>query len=176
MNLHLLPWPQHELQGMGGREVQCRITLAYFIEPNPGDRGWNRRHRYASHGLRFAMKRGTETIGQFRARINKAVQSEDEVGLLAEQDAGVDEWFLGNVRDVGSIHSDIWRGTATELANRDAIAVVPLGGWWKEKRELARWNQKVRYALIVTIRATTSEVDIYTPIQLAIEARIPVQV
>jgi hypothetical protein len=176
MNLHRLPWPQHELRVMGELEVQCRVTLSYFIEPNPGDRGWNRRHRYASHGLRFAMKRGTETINQFRARINRAVELADEIGTFGEEGAAGDQWFLGSVRDVGSIHSDIWRGTATELADREAIAVVPVGGWWKEKRDLGRWARPVRYALVLTIRATDSDIDIYTPIQVAIAARIPVQV
>ena len=86
------------------------------------------------------MKRSTETIDQFRTRINRAVQLEDEIGTFEADGAGGDRWFLGSVRDVGSIHSDIWSGTATELADREAIAVVPVGGWWKEKRDLERWH------------------------------------
>jgi len=175
MNLHRLPWPQEQLREIGAIEVQCRITLSYFVEPNPGDRGWNRRHRYASHGLRFAMKRSTETRNQFRARINRAVELQDEIGSPDEPDTGGDHWFLGKIRDVGSLHSDIWRGSAAELADRDAIAVVPVGGWWKEKRDLERWEQSSNYALILTIRATESEIDIYTPIRVAIEAAIAIE-
>ena len=37
-----------------------RVTLSYFIEPNPSQRG-NSRYRYQSHGLRFDVKRPTET-------------------------------------------------------------------------------------------------------------------
>lgn len=56
MKLHLLPWPREELARLGGQQVELRVTLSYFIEPNPSERGWTRRNRYASHGLRFAMK------------------------------------------------------------------------------------------------------------------------
>jgi hypothetical protein len=48
MHLHALPWPRAELEALGETEVELRITLSYFVEPNPGDRGWTRRHRYAS--------------------------------------------------------------------------------------------------------------------------------
>jgi hypothetical protein len=55
MHLHTLPWPTQALQELGSVEVELRVTLSYFIEPNPARRGWRRRHRYASHGLRFAV-------------------------------------------------------------------------------------------------------------------------
>lgn len=61
MNLHNLPWPQDELQALSETDIELRITLSYFVEPNPGERGWQRRHRYQSHSLRFALngpKRG----------------------------------------------------------------------------------------------------------------------
>jgi hypothetical protein len=165
MHLHSLPWPRAELEALGATEVELRITLSYFVEPNPGDRGWNRRHRYASHGLRFAVKRSLETLSGFQARINGAIEREEQ-GLPA--DVGGDDWMLGSIRDLGSIHSDHWRGTGAELAARDAIAIYPVGGWWKEKPALARYDNTVRYALIVSIRATTGAIDIYTPIQAAV--------
>ncbi len=86
------------------------------------------------------------------------------------QRAGGDDWVLGPIRDRGSIHSDIWRGSAAALAERDAIGVFPLGGWWKEKPALQRWERAARYALLVSIRAPGSEVDIYSGIfnQLAV--------
>jgi hypothetical protein len=167
MQLHTLPWPRAELEALGELEVNLRVTLSYFVEPNPGERGWTRRHRYASHGLRFAVKRGLETLNDFRYRINQAVQAEEQGG--APIDAGPDNWFLGSLRTVGSIHSDIWTGTAAELSRRD-----PVGGWWKEKPTLARFDRRARYALIVSIRAIAADVDIYTPIETAIP--IPVAV
>jgi hypothetical protein len=172
MHLHSLPWPREELEGLGAADVSFRITLSYFVEPNPGERGWSRRHRYASHGLRFAMKRSFESIDEFRARINSAVQLEDEGGT---PDTGGDDWFLGIIRNTGSIHSDYWFRSAAELARRDAIAIYPVGGWWKEKPNLARYDRRVRYSLILSIRATSGDIDIYTPIQTAIATTIPIE-
>ena len=85
MNLHQLPWPRAELLALGEAPVELRLTLSYFIEPNPGERGWTRRHRYASYGLRFAMKTSTEQLPEFRARINRAVQPEDAGMTAAER-------------------------------------------------------------------------------------------
>ncbi len=38
MNLHNFPWPRTELESRGETEVELRVTLSYFIEPNPGER------------------------------------------------------------------------------------------------------------------------------------------
>jgi hypothetical protein len=171
MNLHRLPWPRAELQSLGRQDVELRITLSYFIEPNPGERGWTRRHRYASHGLRFALKRSLETLDQFRQRINRAVEAEESGQVFA---AGGEDWVLGpTVRDRGSLHSDIWRGSAAALADRDAVGVFPISGWWKENPGLQRWERSARYALIVSIRAPGAEVDLYTAIENRIGVEIP---
>ena len=172
MNLHLLPWPQAELAALGTLDVELRITLTYFIEPNPGERGWTRRHRYASHNLRFAIKRSLETLPEFRQRINRAAQEEEEAGTPAGA-AGGDNWVLGPIRDRGSIHSDIWRGSAAALAERDAIGVFPISGWWKEKPALQRWERAARYALIVSIKAPNTDVDLYTAIANKIAVSVP---
>jgi hypothetical protein len=82
---------------------------------------------------------------------------------------------LGPIRDRGSIHSDIWRGTAVALAQRDAIGVFPVGGWWKEKTALQRWDRSTRYSVIVSIRAAGTEVDIYTPIANQIAVAVPIR-
>jgi hypothetical protein len=171
MNLHHLPWPRAELLSLGRQDVELRITLSYFIEPNPGERGWTRRHRYASHGLRFVVKRSLETLDQFRQRINRAAEAE-EAGEGSV--AGGDDWVLGpSVRDLGAVHSDIWRGSAAALAERDAIGVFPISGWWKEKPALQRWDRAVRYALIVSIRAPDVEIDLYTAIENQIAVEVP---
>jgi hypothetical protein len=171
MNLHRLPWPRAELAALGNLDVELRITLSYFIEPNPGERGWTRRHRYASHNLRFAVKRSLETHDEFRQRINKAAQ--DEESGQPPGGAGVDDWVLGPIRDRGSIHSDIWRGSAAALADRDAIGVFPISGWWKEKPALQRWERAARYALLVSIRAPEAEIDIYNSIATQLAVPIP---
>ncbi len=171
MNLHSLPWPREELLALGSQEVELRITLAYFVEPNPGERGWTRRHRYASHGLRFALKRTLETLTDFRSRINKAAKAE-EVGRSLN--SGADRWVLGpNVRDRGSIHSDIWRGSAAALADRDAVGIFPVTGWWKENPSHKRFDRNARYALIISIRAPEAEIDIYSAIEQKIGIEVP---
>ncbi|WP_188237672.1 S8 family peptidase [Sphingopyxis sp. LK2115] len=171
MNLHRLPWPRHELLALGDQDVELRVTLSYFVEPNPGERGWTRRHRYASHSLRFAVKRSLESIQQFRQRINKAAEAE-EAGQVGGA-AGGDDWVLGPIRDRGSIHSDIWRGSAAALADRDAIGVFPVSGWWKEKPGLQRWDRSARYSLLVSVRAPGANIDIYTPIANQLAVPIP---
>jgi hypothetical protein len=174
MNLHVLPWPREELERIGTTEVQSRVTLSYFVEPNPGERGWQGRYRYPSHSLRFALKRSHESAEQFRARINKAVVLEEE-DRIALPDAGDDNWFLGRIRDVGSLHSDIWIGPAAELIRRNALAVYPIGGWWKEKPQLARYNTDVRYALCISLRAQSAE-DIYTPLTISLGVPVATEI
>ena len=44
MHLHPLPWPCDVLQELGDTLVELRVTLSYFIEPNPGERRQDRRH------------------------------------------------------------------------------------------------------------------------------------
>ncbi len=162
MKLHSLPWPHEELERLGEANVELKVTLSYFIEPNPGERGWGQRHRYASYSLRFEVKRSLESHDDFRKRINKAAREEEENTTTRTES---DNWFLGSkLRNRGSIHSDIWYGTAVELAQRSAIAVYPVGGWWKDKKYLERWQQSAGYSLIVSIRVPEVEVDIYTPV------------
>jgi hypothetical protein len=171
MHLHRLPWPREELLALGDQDVELRVTLSYFVEPNPGERGWTRRHRYASHGLRFSVKRSLETLTQFRQRINRAAEAEEQGGVGAA--AGGDDWVLGTIRDRGSIHSDIWRGSAAALAERDSIGVFPVSGWWKEKPSMQRWDRSARYALLISIRAPEAEIDLYTLIANRLAVEIP---
>jgi hypothetical protein len=171
MNLRNLPWPHDEPRALGEADVQLRITLSYFVEPNPGERGWQRRHRYQSHNLRFALKRSGEELVDFRARINQAVTREEDALPVAE--GGEDNWDLGPIRNKGAIHSDIWRGSAAELARRDYLAIYPVRGWWKEKPDLQRFDRYVRYSLCLSIRALAAQ-DIYTPLANTIET--PVQI
>jgi len=76
-------------------------------------------------------------------------------------------------RDRGSIHSGIWRGSAAALADRDAIGVFPVSGWWKEKPGLQRWDRSARYSLLVSVRAPGADIDIYTPIANQLTVSIP---
>lgn len=85
MHLHNFPWPKDALVSLGKTPVEIRVTLSYFIEPSPGiiERGAGGRYKYESHGLRFEVKRPTEKIDDFRARINRQVRDEEEGCYLA---------------------------------------------------------------------------------------------
>jgi hypothetical protein len=101
MKLHRLPWPREQLVALGATPVDLRATLSYFVEPNPGERGWTRRHRYASHGLRFRVKWATETLNEFRARINQAAATKRRVSLLgSEQRNGCSARFATGARSI----------------------------------------------------------------------------
>lgn len=162
MNLHRLPWPLAELEALGETQVEMRVTLSYFIEPNPSARGVTSRYRYESHGLRFDVKRPLESEDDFRARINVAARDDEEYANRNDNDPN---WVIGKKnRHKGSLHSDIWKGSAAELASRGAIAVYPALGWWKTRPILERYDQRVRYSLVISINAPDVDVDLYTPI------------
>jgi len=172
MHLHAIPWPTEVLHELGETKVRMRVTLSYFVEPNPARRGWKYRHRYASHGLRFDVKTPTESVAHFRARINAAARDE-ETGQLSGGDAA--DWFLGpQLRGRGSLHSDCWQGTASDLAERGYIGVYPIIGWWRERPQLNRWDRQARYSLIVTIETPEVEMDVYTPVMTQVETMVRV--
>ena len=171
MHLHGLPWPHEVLESLGETEVEMRVTLSYFIEPNPSQRGRSR-YRYESHGLRFDVKRSLESTEDFRSRVNAAARDEEE-RTRRDDDP---RWLIGKqTRHRGSLHGDIWRGNAAELASRGSIAVYPALGWWKTRPVLERYNQAARYALIISIRAPESNVDLYTAVANQISAPIVVE-
>ena len=163
IHLHDLPWPRDVLEDLGETPVEMRVTLSYFIEPNPSRRGHRSRYRYESHGLRFDVKRPLESVVEFRKRVNLAARDEDE-GSPRRSD-GDSAWLIGaRGRHRGSLHGDIWQGTAADLASRGVIAVYPTAGWWKTRQALERYDKAVRYALVVSIRAPEVDVDLYTEV------------
>ena len=173
MHLHDLPWPRDVLEDLGKTPVEMRVTLSYFIEPNPSRRGDRSRYRYESHGLRFDVKRPTESIEEFRKRINLAARNEAEGIRYSSSDSS---WLIGpQGRHRGSLHSDIWKGTAAELASRGNIAVYPSLGWWKTRHSLERYDQVARYALVVSIKAPEVDVDLYTEVENLIVTPVKVE-
>lgn len=175
MHLHQLPWPADELTALGEVEVEMRVTLSYFIEPNPSARGYNSRYSYQSHGLRFDVRRASETTDEFRFRINKRARQENQQTTVSSSTDN--DWVVGSTnRNHGSIHCDIWRGTAADLAERGAVAVFPTAGWWKHRKALGKATSKCRYALVISIETPSSEVDIYTSVANKIEQPVNVRV
>ena len=112
----------------------------------------------------------------FLKRVNAEIRGEDKKDK-GEGSTGSSRWFLGkDNRDVGSIHSDIWTGPAVDLADCNYIAVFPVIGWWGESHHLGRYDDTMRYSLVVSISTPEESVDFYTPIQTIIEQQVATEV
>ncbi len=174
MHLHSLPWPLEVLESLGDSPVEMRVTLSYFVEPNPSRRGVRTKYRYESHGLRFDVKRPFESVATFRKRINRAARDENE-GTPRSYSADA-AWLIGtHARHRGSLHSDLWQGNATDLASRGFIAVYPTAGWWKTRPSLERYDKVARYTLVVSIKVPEVDVDLYTEVENKIEAKVHIE-
>ncbi|MCR3922913.1 MAG: S8 family peptidase, partial [Firmicutes bacterium] len=174
MHIHELPWPDDLLLELDDVRVRMKVTLSYYIEPGPGEVGWKDKYRYPSSSLLFDVNNPTEDKDNFLKRINEAIREDEEDKGEVKNDS--DRWGIGiGNRNVGSIHSDIWDGTASQLSQSNYIAVYPVTGWWKTRTNLKRYNSKVRYALIVTIETPENDIDLYTIIEAKIENKVPVK-
>lgn len=172
MHLHEIPWPSDLLQTLGNTVVSMKVTLSYYIEPAPDQKGWNNKYRYASNALRFEVINKNQSKEDFLKRVNAEMRGEDKKDK-GEGTTGSERWFLGkDNRDVGSIHSDVWTGPAVDLADCKYIAVFPVIGWWRERHNLGRFNDAMRYSLVVSISTPERDIDFYTPIETIIEQQI----
>ena len=170
MHFYKMPWPVSVLKSLPDQTaIRLRFTLSYFVEPGPGKIGWKDKYRYPSYGLRFSLKKPQETDENFKKRINKAIEGEEEDIKSKSKDG----WMFGqNQRNKGSIHSDIWEGTAQDIAECNTMAVYPTIGWWRERSHLRKVNKKARYSLIVSLATEKQDIDLYTSV--ATQIGIPI--
>ncbi|MDG2516395.1 S8 family peptidase [Lysobacter soli] len=167
MHIYDLPWPRGVLEQLENEIVTMKVTLSYFIEPNLTGKAATRPETYRSFGLRFDMKKRTETTTQFRERVS-ATQSTDAPAPAEEKSC----WLLGPKSfQAGSLHCDLWRGRAVDLSGHDAIAIYPVGGWWKSQPGQRRVTDQGRYALVISISAPGHSVDLYTEINNLVEVQ-----
>lgn len=175
------PWPKEILESLGETNVTLRVTLSYFIEPNPGDRGYTTKYAYQSTALKFSLINSGEDFDNFKIRTNKKNQDNLKENLGVDKldsgeydkNTGSSRWALGaDTVFKGSIHSNYWNGSAVEIASCNKLAVFPLAsGWWKQLKKQEKHNSELRYSLIVSIETPENTTDIYTPIatQVAVE-------
>ncbi len=170
--IHLieLPWPELELQRLSlvasEESVELRVTLSYFVEPNPSRVDLLTRYRYESCGLRWRMQRPGETVAQLRAAVS-AGTGEDTL------EDPLDQWQIGrNNRHRGSVHTDIWLGSGAELSAMKHIAVYPVNGWWRSRKTANRYGQKMRYSLVISLTAPAVGVDLYEEVATLLRVEV----
>ena len=169
-----LPWPKEIFEAHADNNFTLKVTLSYFIQPNPGRAAAIDPQKYQSFGLRFDLKRAQEPEAQFRTRIN--AEETLPSGLPTAERPKDSGWQFGpSSISAGSIHCDQWTGSGAELASRDLICVKPVSGWWKERSNPEVCEQQARYALVVTLSSPEIEVDLYTPIMTEITPNISIE-
>lgn len=172
--LHSLPWPSQVLESLFDADVTLRVTLSYFVEPSASRRGWRQKYSYPSHQLRFELKSSAETDTEFINRVNMSAKNEEETGL-ERRDSSPIKWTIGPLqRNTGSLHQDFVEMSGVELADCGALAVYPVGGWWKKNKSKDRINLPVRYSLIVSLKTKAQGIDLYTPVLNALP--VPVSI
>ena len=173
-HFYSLPWPREALESLGEHDVTLKITLSYFVEPNPGSSAAFDPYRYQSFGLRFDLKRRSETVVNFAKRLNKQAWEQPKDRPSTDPDG--DRWLFGTQSmSAGSLHSDEWTGPAVNLLSRNIICIKPVGGWWKDRAKADVRCRKARYSLVLSLRSQDSEIDLYTPISTMIEAEVGVE-
>jgi hypothetical protein len=135
------------LESLEEKNVKLTVTLSYYIEPNPSRR-LATHYAYHSHQLDFDINKRNETEDEFKIRISKP---ENETNENRPNRTGV-AWEIGkNTNAKGSIRKDFINLTGREMSQRNILAVFPKNGWYKNLKRQKKFNEKVRYSLIVSL-------------------------
>lgn len=174
-HLYELPWPSGVLRDeIGVNDVTLKITLSYYIEPNPGNRQYATNFRYHSHELDFKLIKPFETLIEFKRRISASLSIEDEQteGYI---NTSSELWTLRErIRSKGSIKKDFITISGVELASRNILAIYPKNGWYRSRKNLGKAESLVRYSLIISIETQVENVDLYTPVLNMVQTLIPI--
>jgi Subtilase family len=145
VKLYRLPIPESLLSD-SDPDVELRVTLSYFAEPNKFGRS-------TFHGLdlKWDMQGPQESADEFLQRINvlKRPKGPDGKPLKVETKKSF-AWDIGiQLRSRGTVQSDRWRGKMSALAGDKLIAIVPVLGWWDQRRALK--TLEMPFSLVVTV-------------------------
>ena len=171
-HLFELPWPEDVLRDtLFDKNVTLKVTLSYFIEPNPGSRNkaYAKNFNYYSHELDFNVIKSGESLDVFKRRMSAAMDEPSE-----DLNNKSEPWLLQSVRSNGSIKKDFCICSGAELSTRKFLAVYPKKGWYMLRKKLAKGNSKVRYSLIISIETEAIDVDIYTPVHNVVTTTIKI--
>lgn len=151
-----LPVDEELLLDNSDLEVELRVTLSYLPEVHTF-----RRRSFRGMDLKWDMQGPQESEDAFRYRINKTVR--ERVGQQKKTKSF--RWTIGpKRRSAGTVQSDRWTGKAAQLAGAKLIAVLPINGWWDERKAFRERAQP--FSLVVSVVARG--LDVYTPIKSAL--------
>ncbi|MEO0460755.1 MAG: S8 family peptidase [Myxococcota bacterium] len=168
-HVYELPWPRDALERLGENDIELKVTLSYFVEPNPGPTSSVEPARYRSYGLRFDLQRD-EDHESFLGRVNAEAGTKPKNGPESDQ-----QWRFGTRSiSAGSLHSDVWTGPAAYLLTKNLLCIYPVVGWWRSRAKGKIVTRRSRYALVVSLKSASLEHDLYTPISLRL--RQPVEI
>jgi len=159
-----LPVPQ--VRGVDDPNVELRVTLSYLAEPKRF-----RTQVYRGMDLSWDMQGPQESEPYFLERINKSDRPLGADGRHLNAGPGTRSfsWDVGvQARGRGTVQSDRWRGPLSNLAGDKLIAVMPVYGWWNQRKALKYLEQ--RFALVASVSAP----GIYSAIQPLVEASVEV--
>lgn len=166
VKLYRLPIPESLLVD-SDPDVELRVTLSYFAEPNKFGRS-------TFHGLdlKWDMQGPQESGDEFLQRINvlKRLRGPDGKPVKVATKKSFD-WDIGiQLRSRGTVQSDRWSGKMSALVGDKLIAIVPVLGWWDQRRNLK--TQNMRFSLTVSVFGP----GVYAAIKPRIEAEALVRV
>ena len=157
-----MPFPEYLLLESPDAEIEIRVTLSYFAEPNTARRVLRR-----GLDLRWDMQGPLESVVEFTQRINRLARADGEKG------PGTDSfgWGLGmRRRSRGTVQSDRWRGTAADAAGAKKLAVYPRLGWWDQKQD--KKFSSMPFSLIVSVES--AGLDLYNSVALELAAEVTI--
>lgn len=127
-------------------DAELRVTLSYFAEPNKFGR-----RTYHGLDLKWDMQGPQESREAFIARINVLTRSIDDQGKRVPPSKTKSfNWDVGiQARSRGTVQSDRWRGKMSELVGDKLIAIVPVLGWWDQRRSLK--EREMKFSLVVSV-------------------------
>ena len=166
VKLYRLPLPE-TLMTDTDPEVELRVTLSYFTEPNKFGR-----RTYHGLDLTWDMQGPQESEKAFVERINALKRPKDANGKAIKTSKTKSfDWDLSiNQRSRGTVQSDRWRGKMSALVGDKLIAIVPVLGWWDQRKALRL--QEMSFSLIVSVFSP----GVYAAIKPRVEAEATITI
>lgn len=148
-------------------EVELRVTLSYFTEPNKFGR-----RSYHGLDLKWDMQGPLESEESFIKRVNILQREQDDDGKRVKPvQTGSFPWDIGvQARSRGTVQSDRWRGKMSALVGDKLVAILPVLGWWEHRKALK--TRHLNFSLIVSVFGP----GVYAAIKPRVESTVLVEV